>query len=58
MRSNHDVAVVGGAGHVSIPLSLVLADHGLRTLIYDVNQAAPAELQAGHLPFIEENGEL
>jgi len=49
--------VVGGAGHVGIPLSLVLAHRGLRTLIYDLNQKALAELQAGRLPFIEEGGE-
>jgi len=43
---------------VGIPLSLVLADRGLRTLIFDVNQAAVRELQAGRLPFIEEEGEV
>lgn len=57
MKQNYDVAVVGGAGHVGIPLSLVLADSGMRTLIYDVNRSALAELQAGRLPFIEEGGE-
>jgi UDP-N-acetyl-D-mannosaminuronate dehydrogenase len=56
MKSNYDVAVVSGAGHVGIPLWLVLANHGLRTLIYDVNQVVLAELQAGRLPFIEEDG--
>jgi UDP-N-acetyl-D-mannosaminuronic acid dehydrogenase len=58
MKSKYDVAVVGGAGHVGIPLSLVLADRGFRTLIYDVNQAAIQSLQAGRLPFIEEDGEV
>jgi UDP-N-acetyl-D-mannosaminuronic acid dehydrogenase len=57
MRAKYDVAVVGGAGHVGIPLSLVLADRGLRTLIYDINQAAVRELQGGRMPFIEEGGE-
>jgi len=57
MTSKCDVAVVGGAGHVGVPLSLVLADRGLRTLIYDINEAAIKELQAGRLPFIEEGGE-
>ncbi|MGD0349451.1 MAG: nucleotide sugar dehydrogenase [Verrucomicrobiota bacterium] len=56
MKSRYNVAVVGGAGHVGVPLSLVLADRGLRTLIYDINQAALEELQAGRLPFIEEGG--
>jgi len=57
MKSKFDVAVVGGAGHVGIPLSLVFADRGLRTLIYDLNGTALAELKAGRLPFIEEGGE-
>jgi UDP-N-acetyl-D-mannosaminuronic acid dehydrogenase len=51
------VAVVGGAGHVGIPLSLVFADSGMRTLIYDVNRGALKTLEAGRLPFIEEGGE-
>ena len=57
MKSKYDVAVVGGAGHVGIPLSLVCAERGLRTLIFDVNAAALLELKAGRLPFIEEGGE-
>jgi UDP-N-acetyl-D-mannosaminuronic acid dehydrogenase len=57
MKSKYDAAVVGGAGHVGIPLSLMLADRGLRTLIYDVNQAALQKLKAGRMPFIEEGGE-
>ncbi len=56
-KSKHDVCIVGGAGHVGVPLALVLADRGLRTLILDVNDAAVRELKAGRLPFIEEGGE-
>src|SRR5215467_13888881 len=58
MKQAYDVAVVGGAGHVGIPLSLVLANSGMRTLVYDINRAALAQLEAGRLPFIEEGGEL
>ena len=57
MKSKYDAAVVGGAGHVGIPLSLVLADRGVRTLIYDINKAALAKLKSGQMPFIEEGGE-
>ena len=56
LSDRYDVAVVGGAGHVGIPLSLVLADRGLRTLIYDINAVSLNELRAGRLPFIEEGG--
>lgn len=57
MKPSYDIAVVGGAGHVGIPLSLVLADRGLRTLIYDINRGALDQLKAGRLPFIEEGGQ-
>jgi len=55
--SEYDICVVGGAGHVGAPLSLVLASKGFRTLIYDVNPAALEVLQSGCVPFIEDGGE-
>jgi len=48
-----DVSVVGGAGHVGIPLVLSLAATGLRVLINDLNQTAMDQLLAGRLPFVE-----
>ncbi|MCX8090176.1 MAG: nucleotide sugar dehydrogenase [Verrucomicrobiae bacterium] len=57
MKTRYDVAVVGGAGHVGVPLSLVMADRGLRTLIFDINTAAVETLRSGRLPFMEEGGE-
>jgi UDP-N-acetyl-D-mannosaminuronic acid dehydrogenase len=53
----YDVVVVGGAGHVGAPLSIVLAKKGLRTLIYDISQNALDTLAKGKLPFLEEGGE-
>jgi UDP-N-acetyl-D-mannosaminuronic acid dehydrogenase len=55
--SSYDVCVVGGAGHVGVPLALVLAESGLRTLILDINKAAMEMMAAGQLPFLEEGGE-
>jgi UDP-N-acetyl-D-mannosaminuronic acid dehydrogenase len=48
-----DLTVVGGAGHVGIPLVLCFADSGLRVLINDLNDAALRSLREGVLPFIE-----
>jgi UDP-N-acetyl-D-mannosaminuronic acid dehydrogenase len=53
----YDVCVVGGAGHVGAPLSLVLASKGFRTLIYDLNPKAMELIQTGRLPFVEDGGE-
>jgi len=48
-----DLTVVGGAGHVGVPLVLCFADSGLRVLINDRNDAALRSLEKGELPFIE-----
>lgn len=52
-----DVTVVGGAGHVGIPLVLALAEAGLRVNVNDLNRAALDTLEAGKLPFIEHGAE-
>ena len=52
-----DLCVVGGAGHVGLPLSIVFAAHGLRVLICDVNRQALDTIAAGELPFMERGAE-
>src|SRR5437867_7630906 len=52
-----DVVVLGGGGHVGLPLSLVLADAGLRVGIYDTNQATLDRIAAGEMPFLEAGAE-
>jgi UDP-N-acetyl-D-mannosaminuronic acid dehydrogenase len=42
-----DVCVVGGCGHVGLPLALTLADAGLRVAIDDVNDASVASVPGG-----------
>jgi UDP-N-acetyl-D-mannosaminuronic acid dehydrogenase len=48
-----DLTVVGGAGHVGIPLVLAFAEAGMTVNINDVNEATLATLRSGRLPFIE-----
>jgi len=50
---NADVTVVGGAGHVGIPLVLALAEAGLRVNVNDLNRQSLDTLKSGRLPFIE-----
>jgi len=54
---NADITVVGGAGHVGIPLVLALAEAGLRVNVNDLNRQTLDTLQAGRLPFIEVGAE-
>ena len=48
-----DVVVVGGCGHVGLPLAIALADRGGRVGIYDVSEAAVEVVTGGGLPFAE-----
>jgi UDP-N-acetyl-D-mannosaminuronic acid dehydrogenase len=56
-RHDHDICIVGGAGHVGLPLALAFTGAGQRVMIYDVNAAAMAAIQAGTMPFIEYGAE-
>ncbi len=54
-----DVVVLGGGGHVGLPLSLAFAHAGLRVGIYDTNQTTLDRIAAGEMPFMETGaGEL
>ncbi len=46
-----DVVVIGGCGHVGLPLAIAFADRGLQVGIYDVSESAVATVTAGEMPF-------
>src|SRR5882672_4371331 len=48
-----DVVVLGGGGHVGLPLSLAFAKAGLRVGIYDTNATTLERIAAGQMPFME-----
>jgi UDP-N-acetyl-D-mannosaminuronic acid dehydrogenase len=52
-----DVCVIGGGGHVGLPLALTFADAGLRTVIYDTNRNTVAKIRSGVMPFAEEGAQ-
>jgi UDP-N-acetyl-D-mannosaminuronic acid dehydrogenase len=54
---NYDICIIGGAGHVGLPLALVFARAGQRVLIFDVNRTAMAAIASGTMPFIEYGAE-
>ncbi len=53
MSSDLDLVVLGGGGHVGLPLSLAFAKAGLRVGIYDTSQATLDRIVAGDMPFME-----
>lgn len=52
-----NVVVVGGCGHVGLPLAMALADRGIHTVSYDINQAAVDLVNSGKMPFLEPGAE-
>ena len=48
-----DAVVIGGCGHVGLPLAIALADRGASVLVYDVSETAVGLVNDGVLPFDE-----
>ena len=53
MNFDRDVVVVGGCGHVGLPLGLAFAERGLQVVLYDINQWAVDEVASAQMPFDE-----
>ncbi|MGI8423840.1 MAG: nucleotide sugar dehydrogenase [Chloroflexota bacterium] len=52
-----DVLIVGGFGHVGLPLGITFADAGLRVALYDTDASRGAVVARGEMPFIEHDAE-
>jgi UDP-N-acetyl-D-mannosaminuronic acid dehydrogenase len=52
-----DVCVVGGCGHVGLPLAIVMAHRGLRVAIDDIDTSAVEMVRSGRMPFMEDKAE-
>ncbi len=48
-----DVVVIGGCGHVGLPLSIFFASKGLNVGIYDISHDAVEAVNRGSMPFHE-----
>jgi UDP-N-acetyl-D-mannosaminuronic acid dehydrogenase len=57
MRKDFDICVIGGGGHVGLPLAVAFAGQGLRVVIHDINRETLARIDAGEVPFLEEGCE-
>jgi len=53
-----DIAIVGGAGHVGLPLAITFAIKGMRVLVQDINEHALETIAAGELPALEKGADV
>ncbi len=48
------IVVVGGCGHVGLPLSLLLSSFSFSTTAYDIDSNLVEQVNSGSMPFLEE----
>jgi UDP-N-acetyl-D-mannosaminuronic acid dehydrogenase len=48
-----DVVVIGGCGHVGLPLAIAFASRGARVGIFDISEASVALVNSAKMPFAE-----
>ena len=53
----YDLCIIGGAGHVGLPLGVVFADAGVKTVLLDINKEALKKIESGQFPFKEKGGD-
>lgn len=52
-----DIVIVGGLGHVGLPLGLAFADKGLKVCLHDIDQKKAELVRKEAMPFIEYGAE-
>lgn len=56
-QMSFEAVVIGGGGHVGLPLAIMLSSRGVNTVIYDVSKSAVEGINAGKMPFWEPGAE-
>lgn len=53
----YDICIVGGLGHVGLPLGIAFANAGKKVVLYDINKDAADTVLQGRMPFVEAGAE-
>lgn len=57
MNSKKLISIIGGAGHVGLPLGLVFSSKNIKVNLIDKNNDFLAKIRKGQMPFLEEGSE-
>ena len=52
-----EIAIIGGAGHIGLPLGILFANKGKKVLLYDKNKENVKKINQLQMPFMEHGGE-
>jgi UDP-N-acetyl-D-mannosaminuronic acid dehydrogenase len=55
MQTFKRIVIIGGCGHVGLPLGIVYANSGLDVVLLDLDQAKIDLVNSGQMPFMENN---
>ncbi len=58
MSNRKKIVIVGGCGHVGLPLGLALASRNCEVLLMDVNKRSVDLINRGTLPFLEQGADV
>jgi glycosyltransferase involved in cell wall biosynthesis len=53
----YDLCIVGGCGHVGLPLGMAFANEGKKIALYDLNKTSINKVNKAEMPFMEEGAE-
>ncbi len=51
-----ELCIIGGAGHVGLPLGVAFAVKGVKTVLFDINKESIKKIKSGNFPFKEKDG--
>lgn len=54
VNEKYDICIIGGCGHVGLPLGLAFANHKKKVALYDINQANVEMVNRKTMPFLDE----
>jgi UDP-N-acetyl-D-mannosaminuronic acid dehydrogenase len=56
-KREYDICVIGGLGHVGLPLAISFAAAGKKVIVYDINKETIDLVSSGKMPFLEKGAE-
>ena len=54
---NKTISIIGGTGHVGLPLGLSLSEKNFKVQLIDINKENISKVNNGIMPFLEEGAE-
>jgi UDP-N-acetyl-D-mannosaminuronic acid dehydrogenase len=56
-KFSYDICIIGGLGHIGLPLGILFAKAGKKVILYDIDQKAIKLVSKGRMPFWESGAE-